>query len=196
MKIFGIGLSRTGTTSLNRSLEILGFKTVHFPVDDVTYNELIHGQYNFSIMSHFDAYVDGIAPFYKQINEKFANAKFINTIRDEESWLKSMKKHMVYGSSFFFKGNFEKKAAECKTHRMMLFYHAATYGCVFFSDERLRFAYKNHIDQSRNYFKNNNNYLELDVCAGDGWLKLCDFLNKKIPKCIFPHKNKSKNKLL
>ena len=30
-KILGIGLSRTGTTSLTRALEILGLRAVHFP---------------------------------------------------------------------------------------------------------------------------------------------------------------------
>ena len=30
-KIFGIGLSKTGTSSLSEALEILGYSTVHFP---------------------------------------------------------------------------------------------------------------------------------------------------------------------
>ncbi|HEV8715109.1 MAG TPA: sulfotransferase [Candidatus Binatia bacterium] len=29
-KIFGLGLSRTGTTSLTEALEILGFSTIHY----------------------------------------------------------------------------------------------------------------------------------------------------------------------
>ena len=36
-KVFGLGLSRTGTTSLGRALNILGIKTIHYPCDKKTY---------------------------------------------------------------------------------------------------------------------------------------------------------------
>jgi peroxiredoxin len=39
-KIFGIGLSRTGTTSLTEALTLLGYRTLHFPWDEVTRAEL------------------------------------------------------------------------------------------------------------------------------------------------------------
>lgn len=33
-KVFGIGLSRTGTTSLGTALNQLGIKTIHYPHDE------------------------------------------------------------------------------------------------------------------------------------------------------------------
>lgn len=35
------------------------------------------------------------------------------------------------------------------------------------------------------------NLLIMDICAGDGWEKLCPFLEKDIPPVEFPHRNKS-----
>jgi hypothetical protein len=38
-KVFGIGLSRTGSMSLTEALTILGFRALHFPADPVTQRE-------------------------------------------------------------------------------------------------------------------------------------------------------------
>ena len=34
------------------------------------------------------------------------------------------------------------------------------------------------------------NYLEMNITQGDGWDKLCPYLDKDIPDTIFPHSNK------
>jgi hypothetical protein len=41
-------------------------------------------------------------------------------------------------------------------------------------------------------FKNNINYLNMNICDnGDGWEKLCKFLDKEVPNADFPHNNKT-----
>ena len=41
--------------------------------------------------------------------------------------------------------------------------------------------------------KKNIDYLDMNICdEGDGWEKLCKFLNKPIPDMEFPHENKNK----
>ena len=35
-KIFGLGLSKTGTSSLGEALNILGINTIHYPFDEAT----------------------------------------------------------------------------------------------------------------------------------------------------------------
>jgi len=42
-KIFGLGLSKTGTSSLTDALNLLGVKAVHYPHDQRTYEELRAG---------------------------------------------------------------------------------------------------------------------------------------------------------
>ena len=69
MKIFGIGLSRTGTKSLSEALGIMGFKTAHYPCDRKTYIELTTGNYTLSILKKFDGITDITAvPFYPQLD--------------------------------------------------------------------------------------------------------------------------------
>jgi hypothetical protein len=57
-RIFGVGLSRTGTVSLGRALRQLGIEAVHYPDDAVTPEELVHGRYALSILSEVQAILD------------------------------------------------------------------------------------------------------------------------------------------
>ena len=42
------------------------------------------------------------------------------------------------------------------------------------------------------YFKDSNNLLIIDLEKNEGWEKLCNFLNIKVPNKEFPHENKTK----
>jgi hypothetical protein len=88
-KIFGIGLSRTGTKSLTLALNMIGFKVAHYPDDEITLKELMAGKYNFSLLKDFDGITDiTVAPYYAQLDKLFPDSKFILTVRDKDSWLK------------------------------------------------------------------------------------------------------------
>jgi len=53
--------------------------------------------------------------------------------------------------------------------------------------------YKNHTKNVIDYFKNTpEQLLVMKIIDGEGWEKLCLFLNKPIPKKTFPYKNKQK----
>ena len=89
MKIFGLGLSKTGTGSLNRALELLGYKSFHYPYDDLTFHELVTGQYHLTLLETYDAITDITSiPYYRQLDRAY-DSKFILTIRDKEDWLQS-----------------------------------------------------------------------------------------------------------
>ena len=101
-KIFGVGLSRTGTTSLNRALQILGINSMHFPCDKTTRQELyeffarqsqgmpIAPSISLSALNYCDAITDTPACcIYKSLDVVYPNVKFILTIRDKTSWLNS-----------------------------------------------------------------------------------------------------------
>jgi len=190
MKIFGIGLSKTGTKSLTEALKMLNFSSVHFDISETTYQDLTEGNYSLRIMQKFDAYVDGIAPFYPQLDVAFPKSKFILTIRDEQSWLESVRCHLIHILSDEFEENRKKGKP---FHKMMLFYHAAAYGSVFYSRERYLYSYEKHTKNTLDYFKNKNNLLVLNICEGDKWEKLCEFLEVPVPNLEFPHFNKTEN---
>ncbi|MCA9564145.1 MAG: hypothetical protein KC561_11685, partial [Myxococcales bacterium] len=53
-KVFGLGLSRTGTRSLTAALHVLGWDTVHYPTDPRTLQDLMRGDGDFHLLNHFD----------------------------------------------------------------------------------------------------------------------------------------------
>ena len=76
-KIWCLGLSRTGTTTLSEVLNRVGYRHIHYPTDE----------------QMLDMNNDGcgdipVIPVYKELDRRFPNSKFIYTIRDKESWLK------------------------------------------------------------------------------------------------------------
>ena len=47
-----------------------------------------------------------------------------------------------------------------------------------------------HNEEVRAYFGDSDDFLEFSIEEGDGWEKLCRFLDKPVPNVPFPHKNK------
>ena len=73
-KIFNIGFSRTGTTSLTEALQILGFSAYHFPK-------------SFDQIEKHDACTDmSITLGYKFLDLMYPESKYILTTRKLESW--------------------------------------------------------------------------------------------------------------
>jgi hypothetical protein len=190
-RIFGIGLSRTGTKSLSRALKMLGITVRHYPADEQTYNDLIHGNYRLTILDECEAITDiTVSQYYAQLDRAFPGSKFILTVRDRESWLRSMEKHWkdkpVYSDD-----------PEEKTHmKMRRFLRAAVYGVRHFNSERLSFVYDLHYRNVIEYFKDKpDQLLVLNITRGEGWDKLCPFLERPIPVTDFPYVNDKKQLL-
>ncbi len=92
-KIFGLGLSRTGTSSLTLALERLGYRIMHFPDDLSTVRELSRGDSKLSILRKYDGITDiTTIPFYKQLDAQYPGSKFILTVRELGPWLDSIEK--------------------------------------------------------------------------------------------------------
>ena len=79
-KVFGLGLSKTGTSSLSDALEILGIKTIHYPCDSTTIQELRSGIYRLSILEDYQGVTDTpVVPYYAQLDSIYPESKFILT---------------------------------------------------------------------------------------------------------------------
>jgi hypothetical protein len=196
-KVFGIGLSKTGTTSLNSALNMLDIKSIHCPLDDVTYSELISANYNLSLMKQYTAITDIVAsPFYREFDKLFPNSLFILTIRNKDDWLNSMKTHieqnLLNGLWLDYINSKEKPISYNvnKFAKMCSFLHAVNYGCLTFSKDKLLNAYDAHFENVLNYFDGTKKLLVIDICSGEGWEKLCPFLQKDKLEINFPHENK------
>ncbi len=191
-KVFGLGLSRTGTRSLTTALQILGFDPVHYPLDPDTYNEIANGQYDLTLLKHHDGITDiTVAPYYAQLDKLYPGSKFILTVRNKDGWLRSCENHWINAPAFM-----ETDDPEL-AHRLTVrrFFRAATYGCYDFVPERFSWVYDQHVRNVMDYFKDRpDQLLILDVCNGDGFEKLTTFLDRPMPCTPFPHNGSAVSK--
>ncbi len=182
-KIFGIGLSRTATRTLAAALNLLGIRTKWFPADPTTYSELISGQFSLTILRHYDALTDTpVVPYYPQFDAIYPGSKFILTVREKESWLRSAEKHWT---QFDFRGAEPPQAPFWR--KFGEFIDCCVYGCHAFQRERFSYVYDTHIENVRRYFQDRpGDLLVMNICAGEGWEVLCPFLGREPPDILFP----------
>lgn len=171
-KIFGIGFHRTGTSSLAAALNYLGFSVtgpngVNNPNIKYEAEEMA-----FKLVETYDAFQDNPWPLlYKQLDHRYPGSKFILTLRSTASWINSVVNYFgtnttpmrewIYGIGYP-KGNEQ----------------------IYIN------RYERHNREVLNYFNcRPDDFLVLDITAGEGWEKLCPFLGKTIPVVPFPHLN-------
>ncbi|HKV11291.1 MAG TPA: sulfotransferase [Thermoanaerobaculia bacterium] len=190
MKVFGLGLSKTGTSSLAEALNQLGLRTIHYPSDESTFDGLRSGRYRLPILEEYQGAVDiPIAPFYPQLDAEYPGSRFILTIRDPESWLRSVELHWELMMDWWHRYPDFKRFQEFISERV--------YGSVEFDRERFLHAYETHRKSVECYFKDRpDDLLVLDVCGGEGWERLCPFLGVEAPEAPFPHANEWMHQLL
>ena len=182
MKVFGIGLSRTGTKSLTLALKQLGLNIVHYPNNRTTLQELMTANYDLSILRDCDGITDiTVAAYYAQLDQLFPNSKFILTVREKESWLKAVEAHWHNKPVFDINPDNEDKM------RLRRFLRLAVYGTYTFNPDRLAYVYDLHHKNILDYFKNRpESLLVLNICGGEGWEVLCPFLERLILREEFP----------
>jgi fructose-1,6-bisphosphatase/inositol monophosphatase family enzyme len=176
-KIFGIGLSKTGTSSLAQALQRLGFKTR----DCMGTRRYVAGDLSSidmdTVLAH-DALTDTPIPsFYRELDARLPGSKFILTVRDRESWLQSCRKQFTERAA----------AAQSDAHRRLF---EDLYGTNVFDEQRFADGYERFVAGVHEYFRGRPaDLLVLNVTAGDGWEKLCPFLGRPIPEAPFPKAN-------
>lgn len=182
-KIFGIGLSRTGTLSLTKALTILGYKTKHYPNDKTTQAQLRAGEYRLSLLNEFQALADiPVAPYYAQFDRLYPGSRFILTTRSTDAWLVSVENHF-------------RLYVEHRRDDFDDFVSACVYGTLHFSPDRFRYVKELHEANVRRYFADRpRDLLILDVAQGHEWKVLCDFLGTPIPAEPYPHENVRRTK--
>lgn len=172
-KVFGIGLNKTGTTTLGRCLEMLGYKK-HLSHSEAYAKMYYEGRISelIDIARDYDVFEDWPWPLmYKELAVNFPDAKFILTLRkSDNTWLKSLITHSYKIPS---KEN----------------YHEIIYGYKYIMGHKkyhLDF-YNRHNAEVIEYFKDQPERL-LVLCweNGDEWSKICHFLGAKIPSEPFP----------
>lgn len=85
-KVFAIGENKSGTTSLHRIFQDLGYHSYHGTKWRDTSRTTMYRMY--------DAFCDGIPDNFRRLDELFPNAKFILQVRDLDTWIDSRLEHI------------------------------------------------------------------------------------------------------
>jgi hypothetical protein len=168
-KVFCLGLSRTGTTSLHEAFCALDLRSVHFPIHLFTQSEALAlppfrptlrlGPYAAwrrgkelkasrvhhdakGILENHDAFCDLPVPlYYRELDRLFPGSKFILTTRDGGSWLESMKWLFDDGAVLWKRGHVGDEL------------HQRAYGTTVFDRKKILAACERHHREVAEYFR-------------------------------------------
>lgn len=181
-RIFGIGMQKTATTSLDCALKILGFDSAHW-LDGkwavAILREMRAKERSETLERHYALCDLPIAILFKELDRAYPGSKFILTVRDEVDWLVSTRDHWSYEHNTH-RPDWDKWPAANIIHR-------ATYGQTHFDASVMLARYRQHNAEVREYFKNRpDDLLVMDMSRGAGWKELCPFVEREIPDAPYP----------
>lgn len=162
-KIFIIGLPRTATTCVCKTLLDLGFKTAHTAYTQQT---LAQAQ----VIADTPIFVD-----YQQLDQQFTGSKFIYLERELSLWLPSIKQLLQRMATNLLRsdGGFNPHLKRCYQQIFSPF----TLENIQ-SDKFLRQCYLNHQQAVFSYFSDRpDDILTLDVTQDNSIEKLLNFVN-------------------
>lgn len=181
-KVFVIGFHKTGTSSLGKALQMLGFKVCGSlkGEDDLQLTDFSDFKLHLLKKAEqkaeiYDAFQD--TPWfliYKELYTTYPDAYFILTKREEQSWIKSVNKH--FGDKYYE-------------------YHNRIYGTLDSLNHKELYInrYKKHNQEVSDFFEHKGNFLVLDI-KNFNWDRLCGFLDVNVPLFKFPHANKASSR--
>ena len=172
-RVFCIGWHKTGTSTLGLALIRLGYSVVGCRMDMI--HPLCRGDLDsvLDVAGQFDALQDvPWAALYRELDRRYPGSRFILTVRDEDAWLKSARRH--------FKGS------DIPLHKWLY-----GEGRLVGNEECYLQRYRRHNVEVREYFRDrHDDLLIMNLAEGGGWEVLCDFLGQPVPRRAFPHANK------
>ena len=178
-------MNKTGTSSINQCFRLLGLTPIAAPSNyDASERKQIRHFYkhkNYSDMldlaENFRAFEDrpwNMWSMYRHLYQRFPDSRFILTVRDEEAWWRSA----------------ERWTTVTKPKVMQLY---QSHLRVQHPDkESMIESYLRYNQEVEEYFAGTDRLLVMNIGLGDGWDKLCTFLDVPIPDREFPHANRQK----
>lgn len=188
-KIFQTGNNKTGTRSLALALKKLGITTIHgfsaqggSPKLSKTYiwDNKMKGLPVLTGLENYRAFTDYPfleAKMLKVYEKQYTNSLFIKLTRDPQDWFWSIYYHIERAK---LEGR-EDLWSQFKDLKEFLD-NKDKHIKKFFNREEKVEAFFNKIEQDR--------YLIMNICKGDGWELLCPFLEIDIPNIKFPWEGK------
>lgn len=201
LKVLGVGMGRTGTTSFANAIEVLGIGKLykHFDAQDrgdfaVLYDclmkkdlDTIHNV----ILKDFAGFVEWpLLPLWKEILAANPDSKVILTVRDDaEGWYKSCHETIFSIGKMFAIGmlGYTPLLFSPQAKYSRITFAMAFGGLLGFTDkENCIKKYLEHIEEVKRIVPEHQ-LLVFNV--KEGWEPLCKFLNVPIPEVPFPNVN-------
>jgi hypothetical protein len=176
-KVFGIGLNKTGTSSLHEALKLLGYTSLHHGGPETTARIRRAIEERKPVLHYldprFDAFSDtAITRYYHLADVQYPGARFILTVRDIDGWLDSRRRHVEKNRRLKEVGRYQHSFLKVELGRW-------------------RAEYRRHYGAVQSYFANRpGDLLVLDIVGGDRWEPLCEFLGQPVPGAPFPVENR------
>lgn len=172
-KVFGVGLARTGTTSLHEAMGILGL--VSAP-DSLPLLDSI----DLGFLANHDAFFDNPIPFrYEALAKVCPKSRWIVTQRPIDEWLNSM--------AWLFGPGLDRLTPDVRLIGDRV--HRQLYGSDQFDETRLRSIYVRHYDALAEWV-DGRDAIWIHVGNGLRWEPICELLDLPVPSQPFPHSNR------
>ncbi len=176
-RIFGIGLNKTGTMSLDKALDILGFRSLHDGGPETHQAVLRAVKENVPLLSYLDQSWDAFSDIglltrrFRILDAQYPGSKFVMTVRPMHKWLDSRRRHVERNIRLKESGEYEGSFL------------------VVDIDKWMR-EWEDHTNRVRDFFANRSDFLEIDLTSNPQWGPLCRFLGRSVPATPFPWVNR------
>lgn len=198
LEVIGAGFGRTGTLSMKAALETLGYNKCHHMLEVMSNGDQVNWWHDITIGKdpNWDAIFEGFTAsvdfpssiFYKELAEKYPEAKVVLTVRDFDKWYKSANE-TIYAISNAFPGWIKliprvRKTAEMANGLIWEQFFQGKFEDRAFAEK----LFREHIENVKASIPAER-LLVMEV--KEGWEPLCAFLGQEIPDEPFPHVNET-----
>ncbi len=193
-KVFGIGLSQTGTRLLNEALNRLGYTSVHLV------NPITKGVLDSKDFLYFDAFTDISVSFrFEELYFAFPNAQFIYIERDLNHWVESISQYYTRLYGFSTPKEMKNWMTQSKSSTLSrkrldsdtTYRHAIAN--LYAHHLNWKSAYRSFDQRVKGFFndKSKEKLLTINIFEENSWDNICHFLEVPIPSQPFPDKDQS-----
>ncbi len=184
-RIFGIGMQRTGTTSLHEAFRTLGYDAAHWKSAEwaqMIWREINRWGRSRTLEQEYALCDNPIPILYKELDKAYPGSKFVLTVRNEDDWIKSVATFWTY------EGNRHRWTwdEDGFSHKM----HGIIYGTTEFDEQIFRERYRKHNHDVMKYFHGRSDLGKLEIEKATSISGLCRFLGAPIVNKPFPHANR------
>ncbi len=179
-RVFGIGMNKTGTSSLHAAVSHLGYRSVHHGDADLRRAIELAGAQGRPMLADIDQELDAfcdiaaITDGFAALDRCYPGSKFVLTVRDVDAWVTSRLRHVEHNRRLRDLGQEHGGFLEVDVDGWIA-------------------ARERHHDAVLSHFAGRpDDLLVIDLCAGQGWERLAPFLGwDRLPERSFPWENRT-----